>query len=291
MKPAPFEYHAPRTVEAALDLLESEGPDARVIAGGQSLVPMLALRLARPEALIDLNRIPELSGIRKEGSTIHIGAMTRQAHALASSLVFEQLPLLHYGLENVGHPPTRARGTIGGSLSHADPAAETPAVMLAYQARMVLRSKQGERVIPAEEFTFGTFETALEEGEILTEIRVDARPEEGTSLVELSRRRGDFAMASAAARMSLAEDGTCASAHLIIGAVAPVPLRFDAVTDALKGRTITESLVREAVELMDLDQFEFDNVDISLAYRRKIGPVLAERALLQAFNRAEGLRK
>jgi len=214
--------------------------------------------------------------------------MTLQAHALASSLVFEQLPLLHYGQENVGQPPTRARGTIGGSLSHADPAAETPAVMLAYNATMVLRNKHGERVIPAEEFTLGTFDTAIEEGEILTEIRVKAEPKEGASLVELSRRKGDFAMASAAARVSLAEDGTCATAHLVIGAVAPVPLRFDAVTDALKGRVISESLVREAVERMDLERFEFDNPDIGLEYRRKIGPVLAERALLQAYKRAEG---
>lgn len=289
MRPAAFEYYAPRTLEAALDMLASEGPDARVIAGGQSLVPMLALRLARPTALIDLNRIPELAGIRQVGSAIHIGAMTRQAHALASPLVLAQMPLLHYGLENVGHPPTRARGTVGGSLSHADPAAEISAVMLAYRARMVLRSKRGERVVPAEEFTLGTFETAIEEGEILTEIRVQARPGEGTSLVELSRRRGDFAMASAAARMALAEDGTCASAHLVIGAVAPLPLRFDAVAAALEGRIVTEDLVREAVGLIDLDLFEFDNADISLAYRRKIGPVLAERALLQARDRAKGL--
>ena len=291
MKPAPFEYFAPRTLDEALDLLESEGSEARVIAGGQSLVPMLALRLARPEVLIDLNRIPELSGIRQEGSTIHIGAMTRQAHALASSLVFEQLPLLHYGLQNVGHPPTRARGTLGGSLSHADPAAETPAVMLAYKADMVLKSKQGERIIPADEFTLGTFDTAIEPGEILAEIRVQAKPNEGAALVELSRRKGDFAMASAAARVSLAADGTCAEAHLIVGAVAPVPLRFDAVTDALKGQKFSEAVVREALELMDLELFEFDNEDICLEYRRKIGPVMAERALLQAFKRAEGMQK
>lgn len=291
MKPAPFEYHAPRSLEEALALLDSEGPDARVIAGGQSLVPMLALRLARPEVLIDLNRIPELAGIRQEGSTIRIGAMTRQAHALASPLILEQLPLLHYGLENVGHPPTRARGTLGGSLSHADPAAETPAVMLAYRAEMVLKSRHGERVLPADAFTLGTFETALEPGEILAEIRVEAQPKEGAALIELSRRKGDFAMASAAARVRLAEDGTCAEAHLIVGAVAPVPLRFDAVTDALRGKVFTEATVREALELMDLELFEFDNEDISLEYRRRIGPVMAERALLQAFRRAEGMQK
>jgi CO/xanthine dehydrogenase FAD-binding subunit len=288
MKPAPFDYHAPETVQGALELLDRYGSDARVIAGGQSLVPMLALRLARPEVLVDLNRIPELAGIREEDDTIRIGAVTRQAHALASPLLRERLSLLGDGLANVGHPPTRARGTIGGSLSHADPAAETPAVMLAYGARMVLAGGKGTRIVDMTDFTLGTFETCLEEGEILSEIVLDVPRFEGTAFVELSRRKGDFAMASAAARMRLDEDGTCASAHLVIGAVAPVPLRFDAVTDALKGRRITEDLLREAVALIDLERFEFDNPDISLAYRRHIGPVLARRALAQAFERAKG---
>lgn len=286
MKPAPFDYHAPETIQGALELLDRHGSDARVIAGGQSLVPMLALRLARPEVLVDLNRIPELAGIRDCGGTIRIGAMTRQAHALASPLLRDRLPLLGYGLYNVGHPPTRARGTIGGSVSHADPAAETPAVMLAYDARMVLAGKSGTRTVDVADFTLGTFETCIEEGEILTEIAVDVPPAEGTAFVELSRRKGDFAMASAAARMRLNEDGTCASARLVIGAVAPVPLRFDAVTDALTGQVVTEGLLREAVSLIDLERFEFDNPDISLAYRRHIGPVLARRALMQAFERA-----
>ena len=187
MKPAPFDYHAPETIQGALELLDRHGSDARVIAGGQSLVPMLALRLARPEVLVDLNRIPELAGIRDCGGTIRIGAMTRQAHALASPLLRDRLPLLGYGLYNVGHPPTRARGTIGGSLSHADPAAETPAVMLAYDARMVLAGKSGTRTVDVADFTLGTFETCIEEGEILTEIVVDVPPAEGTAFVELSR--------------------------------------------------------------------------------------------------------
>ena len=290
MKPAPFDYHAPETIQGALELLDRYGPDARVIAGGQSLVPMLALRLARPEVLVDLNRIPQLAGIREEDGTIRIGAVTRQAHALASPMLRERLPLLADGLHNVGHPPTRARGTIGGSLSHADPAAETPAVMLAYGARMVLMHSKGTRTVDVADFTLGTFETCMKEGEILTEIVVDVPPAEGTAFVELSRRKGDFAMASAAARMRLNEDGTCASAHLMIGAVAPVPLRFDAVTDALKGRPITHAALRDAVSLIDLELFEFDNPDISLAYRRHIGPVLARRALVQAFERAKGVR-
>lgn len=291
MKAAPFDYYAPRTLPEALELLALYGPDARVIAGGQSLVPMLALRLARPEVLVDLNRIPELAGIREQDGTIRIGAMTRQAHALASPLIREKLPLLHFGLSNVGHPPTRARGTIGGSLSHADPAAETPAVMLGYQARLVLASVQGERTVDASDFTAGTFETCLADGEILKEIIVTVPSSEGTAFVELSRRKGDFAMASAVARLSLDENGDCQSAHLVIGAVAPVPLRCDAAAGALVGRPVTNETVEEALALIDMDQFEFDNPDISLAYRRHIGPVLARRALTQAFERAQGLRR
>jgi carbon-monoxide dehydrogenase medium subunit len=291
MKAAPFDYHAPCTLSEALELLALYGPDARVIAGGQSLVPMLALRLARPEVLVDLNRIPGLAGIREQDETIRIGAMTRQAHALASPLIREKLPLLHFGLSNVGHPPTRARGTLGGSLSHADPAAEIPAVMLGYQAQLVLASVQGERTVDASDFTAGTFETCLDEGEILKEILVPVPSAEGTAFVELSRRKGDFAMASAAARLSLDENGDCRSAHLVVGAVAPVPLRCDAAAAALVGRPVTGQTVEEALALIDMDQFEFDNPDISLAYRRHIGPVLARRALTQAFERAQGLHR
>ncbi|MDQ6432550.1 xanthine dehydrogenase family protein subunit M [Mesorhizobium sp. LHD-90] len=291
MKPAPFDYFAPTSLEEALDLLDRYGPDARVIAGGQSLVPMLALRLARPEVIVDLNRIPALAGIAEEGSTLRIGAMTRQAMALASPVVREKLPLLHLGLENVGHPPTRARGTLGGSISHADPAAETPMIMLAYRATMVIAGSRGERTVDAGQFTLGTFETCLEEGEILKQIIVESRPDEGTGFAELSRRRGDFAMASAAARIRLDDAGKCVEAHLMIGAVAPVPLRCDAVAQALVGEEPSEACIREVVRLIDLDVFEFDNPEISLAYRRHIAPVLARRALMQSVTRARELRK
>ncbi len=291
MKPAPFDYFAPTTLEEALDLLKTYGGDARVIAGGQSLVPMLALRLARPEVVVDLNRIPALAGIAEDGASLRIGAMTRQARALSSETVRQKLPLLRLALENVGHPPTRARGTLGGSLSHADPAAETPMVMLAYRAKMVIAGAAGERTVDAEAFTLGTFETCVEEGEILKQIVVAVPQDEGTGFVEISRRRGDFAMASAAARIRLDEAGACAEVHLMIGAVAPVPLRCDAVAEALIGAVPDEARIRDAVRLIDLDAFEFDNPEISLAYRRHIAPTLARRALLQAASHAEGLRK
>lgn len=290
MKPAPFDYFAPTSLEEVIELLGKYGDDARVIAGGQSLVPMLALRLARPEVLVDLNRVPSLAGISEESGTLRIGTMTRQAKALASDVVRDRLPLLQQALWNVGHPPTRARGTLGGSISHADPAAETPMIMLAYEARMVVAGKAGERIVDAADFTLGTFETCLKEGEILKEIVVDARPDEGTGFAELSRRRGDFAMASAAARMRLDDNGKCAEAHLMIGAVAPVPLRCAAVTQALVGSEPTEQNLREAVRLIDLESFSFDNPEVSLAYRQHIAPTLAFRALAQAAGKASGLR-
>lgn len=287
MKPAPFDYFAPTSIEEVFELLDRYGGDARVIAGGQSLVPMLALRLARPEVLVDLNRVPSLAGICQEAGMLRIGAMTRQARALASDVIRTRLPLLHQGLWNVGHPPTRARGTLGGSISHADPAAETPMVMLAYEARMVIAGSAGERTVDAADFTLGTFETCLEDGEILKEIIVEAHADEGTGFAELARRRGDFAMASAAARIRLDADGRCAEAHLMIGAVAPVPLRCDAVVEALVGAEPTEARIRDAISLIDLDSFSFDNPEVSLAYRRHLAPTLACRALAQAVARAE----
>ncbi|MDI6029368.1 xanthine dehydrogenase family protein subunit M [Corticibacterium sp. UT-5YL-CI-8] len=290
MKPAPFDYFAPTTLEEVFELLNRYGGDARVIAGGQSLVPMLALRLARPEVVVDLNRVPSLSGITEEDGVLRIGAMTRQARALASDIIGTKLPLLHQGLLNVGHPPTRARGTLGGSISHADPAAETPMVMLAYGAKMVIAGSAGERTVEAAEFTLDTFETCLEDGEILKEIIVEASADEGTGFSELARRRGDFAMVSAAARIRLDADGRCAEAHLMIGAVAPVPLRCDAVADALVGTQLTERRIRDAVRLIDLNSFSFDNAEVSLAYRRHIAPTLASRALAQAVGRTGGLR-
>jgi aerobic carbon-monoxide dehydrogenase medium subunit len=289
MKPAPFDYNAPRSLPEAIEILDRFGSEACVIAGGQSLVPMLALRLVRPKVLVDLNRIPELVGIREDGGAIRIGAATRQARALISPIICSRLPLLSEGLEHVGHPPIRARGTIGGSLSHADPAAEISAVMIGYRAHMVVTGSKGERRVDACDFTLGTFETCIKEGEILKEIVVDVPRQEGTAIVELSRRKGDFALASAAARLRLNAAGYCAEAHLVVGAVAPTPFRCHAVAEALQDRKVSEALIREAVSQVDVSRFEFDSPGISLAYRRHIGLVLARRALTQAFERAKGL--
>ena len=206
MKPAPFDYHVPHSVEEAIDLLARLGPDARPLAGGQSLVPMLALRLARPSALIDLNRIASLSGIALHDGSLRLGAMTRQASVLRSHDVAANAGLLVQALGHVGHPPTRARGTVGGSLSHADPAAELPAAMVALDAVFVLQSAQGERTVEASSFFHGMFETAIGPGELLTEIRVPVAAGRASGFVEVAHRKGDFAILSAAAVLDLDED-------------------------------------------------------------------------------------
>jgi carbon-monoxide dehydrogenase medium subunit len=288
MKPAPFAYLAPTTVEEALAALAGSGAGGRALAGGQSLMPMLALRLARPELLVDLNRIPGLAGIREEGSEVRIGAMTRQAEILASPLVALRLPLLVQALAEVGHPPTRARGTIGGSLSHADPAAELPAVMLAEDASLVIRSTGGERIIAAAEFFLGMFETAVGEGELLTEIRIPAAAGAGTGFTEIARRKGDFAIALGAAKIGLDGEGRCSFVRAVLGAVAPVPLRCGEIEARLTGERPDAATIAAAVALLPGAAIELDSQAASLAYRRAVAPVVLRRALEAAARNARG---
>jgi carbon-monoxide dehydrogenase medium subunit len=278
MKPAPFAYLAPRTVAEALAALAGSG-EARPLAGGQSLVPMLALRAARPELLVDLNRIPELAGIREVAGEVRIGAMTRQAALLASPLIARRVPLLALALAEVGHPPTRARGTIGGSLSHADPAAELPAVMLAEEARMVVHGPSGERLVAAADFFRGMFETALGEGELLTEIRLRAEGGAGAGFSELARRRGDFALVLAAARISLDAQGSCRDARIVLGAALPTPRRCPEVEARLVGRSPDDGVLAEAVAALPPETITLGSPGAGVAYRRAVAPVMLRRAL------------
>ena len=287
MKPAPFEFAAPETVEEALAMLQQYGEDARPLAGGQSLVPMLALRLARPTALIDLNRIPELAGIAVEEGRLRIGAMTRQAALLASEEIARHAPLMIQALQLVGHPPTRARGTIGGSLSHADPAAELPAALLALDAEIVVRGPAGSRTLPAGEFFHGPFETAVEPGEILTEVQVPLPAEGGSAFLELSPREGDFAVVSLAVRL-VAEGGECSAARIVAGAVAPAPLRCRAVEQVLEGRPLDATTIAEAAAAFPAEAVEHDSAFASRAYRARIAPVLLRRALTAASQATGG---
>lgn len=262
MKPAPFEYAAPRSVDEALGLL---GDDSKALAGGQSLMPLLNLRLARPELIVDLGGVPGLAYLRRTGGVLHIGALTRQAVLERSGLVQRHWPLLVQAVRQAGHPQTRSRGTVGGSAAHADPSAELPVAFTALGARFHLRSQRGERTLAADEFFLGTLTSAAEPDELLVEIEVPPAPEEArTAFVEYARTHGDFAIAGAAV-VRAPGDG-CAIALLGAG---PTPLRASTAEQALAAgadardagalaaeaagdddhrRALIAELVREAVE-------------------------------------------
>jgi aerobic carbon-monoxide dehydrogenase medium subunit len=287
MKPAPFAYVAPQSLAEAIAALADGSGAARPLAGGQSLVPMLALRIARPTLLVDLNRIQGLAGIREHDGEIRIGAMTRQAALLASPLIARRVPLLAKALAQVGHPPTRARGTIGGSLSHADPAAELPAVMLAEEASLVLHGAGGERIVPASDFFRGMFETAIADGELLTEIRIPTASKAGAGFVEISRREGDFAIVLAAAKIELDRGGRCVAARVVLGAVAPTPQRCRDAEDRLIGQRPDADVLAKAVAALPTGIIELGSEGASRAYRRAVAPVVLHRALTSA---ADGAR-
>jgi len=284
MKPAPFEYFAPRSIDEALLLLERHGEKARPLAGGQSLVPMMALRLARPAVLVDLNPITALAGMELAGEHLRIGAMTRQAELLASPLARSHTPLLVEALTHVGHPPTRRRGTVGGSLAHADPSAELPAAIVALDAQLVLRSPSGQRRCAAAEFFKDAFETTLAPGELLAEIEVPLEAG-GSAFFELSPRKGDFALIAAAARLELAADGQCRSCALVLGGVASKPVRCFEVERRLLGQRVDEQAIARAVSALPAEEIQTQDRQTSRDYRRRVAPVIARRALNEALAR------
>jgi len=237
VKPAPFEYLAPRRRLEALEALSEYGVEAKALAGGQSLVPLLAMRLARPAVLVDLNRIRDLAFIRPYNGGLAIGAMTRQRTVEAHRLVVARVPLLGEAVRCIAHPQIRARGTIGGSLAHADPSSELPAAAAALDAHFVLASVRGERVLNSEQFFTGYLTTALEPDELLTEVRLPALlPDAGWAFVEIARRHGDFALAGVAAVLRLDGDGRCTEAQLVFTGVGPGPVRIPQAEQALLGQ-------------------------------------------------------
>lgn len=283
MKPVAFDYVRPASVADACALL-AEDPEARVLAGGQSLIPMLAMRLARPTRVIDIARIPELAGIRRDGDAVVIGAATRQAVAERDAVVARDLPLLARVLPWVGHPPTRRRGTIGGSVVHGDPAAEIALTAVTLEASLVLQSAAGTDEIAAHEFYLGPMITALPEGAILTALRFPVWSGEriGTGFHEVSSRRSDFALVAAAAQVAIDANGRCAQLAAGIGGAGDMPMRLGGAIDSLVGSTLDETAVRAAVAaaLQDLDAVS--DLHASAAYRKRVAATLAQRAILDA---------
>lgn len=289
MKPPPFAYEVPDTSQEALALLAAHGDEAKVLAGGQSLIPLLNMRMARPALLVDVNRVAELSRPTRREGRLHLGALTRQAFLERSPLVARHWPLLREAARWIAHPQIRARGTVGGSVAHADANAELPTVLAALDAVFVARSLRGERTIGWREFFHGPFETELHDDELLTEIRVPALPPgTGTAFTEFARRRGDFAMAGAAAVVTLDADRTCRHAALAPLGLEPVPLRMPEIEATLTGRVIDERAARDATDALFAYAAPADDIHADAIYRREVTTALIRRALLLAAQRAEG---
>ncbi|MGB3273553.1 MAG: FAD binding domain-containing protein [Xanthobacteraceae bacterium] len=281
MKPAPFDYVRPETLAQTCQLLAAD-ENARVIAGGQTLVPMLAMRLARPTQLIDILRIPGLSGIRAEGGTVVVGATTRQVEALHSPVIHASVPLLAQALPWVGHPPTRNRGTVGGSLANGDPSAEIPLVAVTLNADIVLATTAGETAISADDFYIGPMLTAIDVGQCVSAVRFPVWSERriGVGFQEISARKSDFAFVSAAAQVALDDGGRCTAIVAGIGGAAERPTRLD--LSQLIGMHLEEATVTEAVAAATADMETMTDLHASAAYRRRVATAMGARAVLDA---------
>jgi carbon-monoxide dehydrogenase medium subunit len=283
MKPPPFDYFAPTSLDEALALRAQHADDSVVLAGGQSLVPMLSLRLARPAVVIDLGRVPGLDGVSEWDGGVAVGAMARQRAVERSELVVRRTPLVTRALANVGHLTIRNRGTVGGSIAHAHPAGELPGAALALDAQLVARSSRGERTIRAADFFHGFMTTAIEPDEVLVEVRIPGQPERsGSSFVEVARRHGDFALAGAGAVIELAGDGAIADARLVFIGVGGAPVRAAGAEAALRGQRPDRALFAEAAEQSVAGLDPISDIHASADYRRRVARAVARRALEEA---------
>ncbi|MFW6191869.1 MAG: FAD binding domain-containing protein [Gemmatimonadota bacterium] len=284
-----FDYHAPSDLDEALDLMSDFGQDAKILAGGQSLIPMMRFRLAEPATLVDVNGIGSLSVLEETDDHLRIGAMVRHATLEDSEPTRGRYPLLAEAAGLVADPLVRNRGTVGGSLVHADPAGDWGSVMIAYRAELVARSSDGERTVPIDDFFVTTFFTSLEPEELLTEIRIPrAGPREGGAYEKLERKVGDFATVAVAARLTLAEDGTCRSAGIGLTAVGPTNLRAAEAEEALVGGPVSDETIEESSrKAAEAAQPTADNRG-SEDYKRDMVRVLTARALRRAAARAGG---
>jgi CO/xanthine dehydrogenase FAD-binding subunit len=288
MKPAPFKYLAATSLQQALSLKAEHGDEAKFLAGGQSLIPTMNFRLARPAILIDINQIDELAGIRPSpsGST-HLGALTRYHQLERDTGVSGEFPLLGEALPHIAHPQIRNRGTIGGNLCHADPASELPTIMLALEARLRLQAVSGERWVSAADFFVGSLTTDLGADEMLVEIDLPRpKPGTGSCFQEIARRRGDFAIAGVAAMVTLGENDQCSHVRLTFCGVGETPVDASAAADILVGQAITEAAMAEVAHAIQQLIEPAGSVHATADYQRHVAGVLTERALATANRRA-----
>ena len=291
MYPAEFEYFAPRTVAEALALLAKHGEDAKVLAGGQSLIPMMKLRLASPRCLVDINGIEALSGLRRDGGRLVIGALCRHADILQSALVREHLPLMHDAAQLTADVQVRNRGTVAGSLAHADPAGDWPAALLALDTEVTIAGPAGERRIDLAAFLVDAYTTQLGAGELITEVSVSLPPSRaGGAYGKFEKRAGDFAVASIGVQLALADDGRCTAAAVSLGALGPMPTRARAAEALLTQAAAPEHAVDEAARLVAAAADPFADTRGSVDYKRHLAGVLFRRAFASAHARARGQR-
>lgn len=290
MKPPSFDYYDPRTVEEVVSLLVEHRGEAKILAGGQSLMPLLNMRLARPGVIIDVNKVAGLDHIQEADGDLIIGAMTRQRAVERSELVQRLHPLLHAATLCIAHPQIRNRGTVGGSLAHSDPAAEYPAVAVALDAELRLVGPNGDRSVKAGDFFTTYLTTALEPDELLTEVRLPSRPERsGWSFLEVSRRHGDFALTGAAVTVTLDGGGSCSAARIVLFGVAPTPVRARDAEQLLIGEAPEERLFEQAGQrASDAIDEPLSDVHAPAQYRKYVAGVLTRRALSEAVGRARG---
>ncbi|MCW2995829.1 MAG: carbon monoxide dehydrogenase medium chain [Conexibacter sp.] len=283
--PAPFEYERATSVEGAIASLERLGSDARIIAGGHSLLPMMKLRLANPEHLIDINDLHELSYIRDEGEEIAIGALTRHVELLDSALLAEWFPVFREAEQVIADPVVRNRGTMGGSLCQADAAEDLSAVAAAVKAKVVIRSTSGARTISMGEFHVGPYMTAVGEGELVTEVRIPKRPGGGSAHEKVERRAGDFAIAAVSAAVWI-DGGTIADAGIGLSAVGPITIELTRAEELLRGRRPSEELFAQAGAIASEDCSPSADGRGPADYKRHLAGALTKRALRRATARA-----
>jgi carbon-monoxide dehydrogenase medium subunit len=294
MKPASFEYCVPDTLDETLELLAKHGSEAKLLAGGQSLIPSMNFRVLQPAMLIDINRLEAMDSIQVNNQGgVTIGAMARQAQLEHDPVIAEQMPLLHETLPNIAHPQIRNRGTIGGSLVHADPASELPVYALARDARMHLRSSQDDRWVEATEFFLGMFTTALNPDEMLIEIDLTPLPAgAGWSFQEVARRRGDYALMGVAATIVIGSDGLCEQACLVYLNAGDGPVRASRAEAILIGETPGVEVFEAAATVAAEEEIDpFGSVHATIEFQRHLAHVLTRRALQTALERAQNGRE
>lgn len=287
MKPASFDYVRARSVDHAVRALADAGDDGKILAGGQSLMPMMNFRLVKPSVLVDINRIPGLDRIEKRDGRITLGALVRHRMTAEDPIIAEHVPVLHYAMKHVAHLTVRNRGTFCGSVCHADPAAEMPMMSLLLNGLVHIRSAQGERNVPASEFFVGSLMTVLDPDELVTGIEIDVLPRgTGWAFEEFARRHGDYALAAVAVTMMRKND-LAADVRVALMGVGDMPIRLSGVEAMLEGREIDQLLIHDAVEMIREQIEPNSDLNASSEYRRHLAGALARRALSDAWTRTE----